>query len=362
MAYPKLIIDKSSLKNNVRAIKEICDKHGIEYCAVVKVFHADYECLKILYDEGIRTFASSRILQIKKIKDSLKSVETMLIRIPVISELDDVVKIVDTCLISEKETAIALNRIAKEKNKVINVIAMYDLGDLREGFINRKELIDFCLFVEKELPNIHLKGIGTNLTCYGSIRPTVKNLTELVDAKGEIENKIDRKLEVISGGATTSVELLINNNMPNGINQLRIGGLATTPNYIKEFLDWGKYIRIKNVFSIQAEIIEIKDKPTYPIGEIVVDGFGNKIEYVDKGIRKRAIIALGKNDIGGALQLYPKDEKTYIVGGASDHTIIDINDSDTNYQIGDIMSFELDYESIMFAMQSEYLERTYIGE
>lgn len=362
MPYPKLIIDKKSLRNNIKVIKKICEEHNIEYCSVTKVFHADEECLKVFYEEGIKSYAGSRISQIKKIKNTLKNVSTMLIRIPMISELDDVVDLVDTCLISELSTVIELNKKAKKKSKVIDIIAMYDLGDLREGFFNRKELIDFCLFVEKELSNVHLKGIGTNLTCYGSIRPTIKNLTELVEAKKEIEININRRLEIVSGGATTSVELLINNSIPMGINQLRIGGLVTTPNYIKEFLDWKQYIDIKNVFTIQAEIIEIKEKPTYPVGEIVVDGFGNKVEYVDKGIRTRAIVALGKNDIGGALQLYPYDKKAFVIGGASDHTIVDITDTDIKYEIGDIMSFELDYESIMFAMQSTYLERQYIGE
>ena len=36
-------------------------------------------------------------------------------------------------------------------------------------------------------------------------------------------------------------------------------------------------------FTLQAEIVELKDKPSHPIGTIAVDAFGNKKEYEDKG-------------------------------------------------------------------------------
>ena len=148
--------------------------------------------------------------------------------------------------------------------------------------------------------------------------------------------------------------------MPKEINHLRVGGLFTTPVYINAFLEWDKYLKgLKNVFSIEAEVIESNTKPTYPIGEIVVDGFGQIQHYDDFGDRKRVIVALGKNDVGGLLQLYPTDKKIKVIGGSSDHAIVDVEDSDKEYKVGDIITFELDYESIMFAAQSKYLNVIY---
>lgn len=354
--YPKLIIDKEAFRNNTRIIKELCENNNVNLCAVVKVYHAMDELITILHEEGINEYASSRVVQLKNIKKLYPQNKTLLIRIPMLSELNELVKYVDTTLISEKDTLIELNKVAKNNNKIQDVILMEDLGDLREGVIEQEKLTDLAVFTEKELNNIHLKGIGTNLTCYGSIRPTVKNLNKLIDTKHMIEEKIGRTLEVVSGGATTSTELLIDKNMPKEINHLRIGGLFTTPEYIKEFKNWKDYLpNLKNVFTIEAEVIESNIKPTYPIGEIVVDGFGNKIEYEDKGDRKRIIIALGKCDIGGYLQLYPHDKKSFILGGSSDHTIIDVQDSDIEYKVGDIVKLDLDYESIMIGTESKYL-------
>ena len=354
--YPKLIIDTESFRNNARIIKKLCNDNGVNLCAVVKVYHARKELITILHEEGINEYASSRVVHLKSIKELYPEDKTLLIRIPMISELEKVVKYVDTTLISEKETLIKLNEVASNNNKIQDVILMEDLGDLREGIIDQNDLVSIADYVENNLKNIHIKGIGTNLTCYGSIRPTETNLNKLIETKHMIEDKIGRELEIVSGGATTSTELLIDGNKPKEVNHLRVGGLFTTPEYIKEFKEWKKYLPgLKNVFTIEAEVIESNTKPTYPIGEIVVDGFGNKIEYEDRGNKKRIIIALGKCDIGGYLQLYPHDKKSFILGGSSDHTIIDVDESDIDYKVGDIVELDLDYESIMIGMESNYL-------
>ena len=352
----KLIIKTDAFKNNIRTIKKLCSDNNVQLTAVVKVFHAMDELVTIMHDEGIHSFCSSRIIDIERIKNLYPNDETILIRIPMFSELEDLVKYVDITLISSLDTLIELDKVAKKYNKVQDVILMEDLGDLREGIMSQDELVSVADYVEKNLHNIHLKGVGSNLTCYGSIRPTVTNLTKLVDTKHMIEDKIGRKLEIVSGGATTSLELLIDGTMPAEVNQLRVGGLFLTPMYIKEFKQWDKYLNLENVFEIETEVIEASAKPTYPIGEIVVDGFGNKIEYIDNGIRKRVIVALGKNDIGGYLQLYPHDKDAFILGGSSDHTIVDVEDSKIDYKVGMKVKFDLDYESVMVSSQSKYLD------
>lgn len=64
---------------------------------------------------------------------------------------------------------------------------MADLGDLREGFWDREEMVETCVHVERELPHVHLRGVGVNLSCYGSIRPTPEKMNELIDIAREVE-------------------------------------------------------------------------------------------------------------------------------------------------------------------------------
>ena len=44
----------------------------------------------------------------------------------------------------------------------------------------------------------------------------------------------------------------------------------------------------RDVFTLSAEIVEVKDKPTYPVGNIFVDAFGRKPSFEDRGIRKKS--------------------------------------------------------------------------
>ena len=60
------------------------------------------------------------------------------------------------------------------------------------------------------------------------------------------------------------------------------------------------------------------------------------------------------------LHVYPKDENIKVLGGSSDHIILDINDSKIDYKVGDIIEFNLDYESILFSTASEDVKKEYI--
>lgn len=77
--------------------------------------------------------------------------------------------------------------------------------------------------MERDLPHVHLAGIGVNLTCYGSTKPTPEKMNELVGLARQVEQRIGRKLEIVSGGATSSFTLVHWGTMPAGVNHLRIG-------------------------------------------------------------------------------------------------------------------------------------------
>ena len=114
--YPKLIIDTKAFRNNARIIKKLCDDNDTNLCAVVKVYHAMDELIKILHEEDIKSFASSRIVHLKNIKRLYPKDKTLLIRIPMLCELEELVKYIDTTLISSKDTLVKLNQVSKKYN------------------------------------------------------------------------------------------------------------------------------------------------------------------------------------------------------------------------------------------------------
>lgn len=358
--YPMLNINLELLRSNTARILSHCESHGIKLCGVVKGFGGISELVEQLILGGCRQIGSSRTPQLKTIKELWNSVETLLLRIPMLSEIEEVVKYCDISLNSEIETLIKLDEAAARCNKIHKVVVMYDLGDLREGIIKRDQLIELCLFTENELSNIYLSGIATNLGCYGAIVPTEENLGELSLTAKMIEKRINRKLDIVSGGGSTSLPLIARGQMPSGINHLRIGGGMINPvGMIRNGI-----MNVKNMncdtFIIKAQIVELNVKPTYPIGQIFTNAFGEMPHFVDKGNRKRAILALGNQDVGDCNKLVPKDESIKVIGASSDHLIIDIQDCRREYRIGDIVEFNTLYQAMLFACLSQYVKKVFL--
>lgn len=357
MSYPKLVIDRKIMDANIKDVIGKCAEQGIEVVAVVKGVNGLPGIMQIVMDAGAKTIASSRLSQLREARKLNPDIKTYALRIPMLSEVEELVESADISLNSELEVLEKINEVCEEKGITHNVIIMCELGDLREGIYNKDELKKVVLEVENELTSLHLLGIGTNLGCYGSILPTVEKMNELVELADFVSETIGRKIEVVSGGATTSFPLVARGEMPEGINQLRIGdGL-----YVSDLDECFHYeMHDQEALTLQAEIVELKEKPSHPIGEIAVNAFGNKVEYEDKGIRTRALIAIGKQDIGEYSHLRPLDPDIEVIGGSSDHTIVDITNAKRDYKLGDIMEFHLMYETMLMSTQSEYVDKEYI--
>lgn len=351
--FPRVEINLNYLTQNVATIVNMCKKKGIHVAGVIKGTTGIPQCAKCFEDGGASMIASSRLEQLLDAANYGIRLPLLLLRIPMLSEIEDVIKITDISLNSELCVLEALNKEAGHQGKQHKVILMADLGDLREGFWDKSELLDVALAVENTMDNLILSGVGTNLGCYGSIEATKDKMEELVDIAEKIEKRIGRKLEFISGGATSSLPRILNDDMPPRINHLRIGEGILLAHDLDYFYHYNMNIMHQDVYSLKAEVIEIKDKPSYPIGSITIDAFGNKPVYVDRGVRKRALVAIGKVDFGNIDGIYPKESGVEIVGASSDHTILDIENASRSIRVGDVLTFGMTYASLVFLTNSK---------
>jgi len=352
MSYPILEINLKKIYHNSLTLNSKCLEQNISISGVIKGANGLVEIAKEFEKANIAHIASSRMRELIEIYISDIKLPLMLIRIPMKSEIENLVKYVDISLNSELETILEIEKECKKQNKKHKVVLMFDLGDLREGYFLENNVIETALYIENNLNFVKLYGIGTNLSCYGSVVPTNTNLTRLCDVATKIEDKINRKLDLISGGATTSVPLLYKNEIPKKINNLRIGEAILLAVDLEEFWNVDMSNMYKDAFILKAEIIEIKTKPSHPIGELFIDAFGNKPIYTDIGKRKRALLALGKKDIGDHNKLIPLNENIKLIGSSSDHLIIDIEDTSEDYKIGDILEFKMYYQAMLFSSVS----------
>ena len=348
--YPQLEFDLALLRSNADAVISRCRGMGIRVCGVVKGVDGMPEAARVLRAAGAEELGTSRLEQVAKCRAAGVPGPWLLIRIPGLTELPDVVALCETSLQSEWPTLLALEEECLRQNKTHRVIVMTDLGDLREGFWDKDELVDVCERVERDLPHVQLAGIGVNLTCYGSTKPTPEKMNELVGLARQVEQRIGRKLEIVSGGATSSFTLVHWGTMPAGVNHLRIGEAILLGKDLQ--VDWGirdmDYLRM-DALTLRAEVVEVKDKPTYPIGEFAIDAFGRKPVYEDRGIRRRAILALGRADVGELESLIPREPGLTVIGGSSDHCIVDVEDCPRRLQVGDIVEFSLCYSHMLYA-------------
>ena len=167
-------------------------------------------------------------------------------------------------------------------------------------------------------------------------------------------------LEMISGGNSSSLYLLDSpeDQLPSGINNLRIGESFVLGRETAYGADY--QVMHQDVFTLVTEIVEVKQKPSYPIGEIGVDAFGKKPHYVDKGKMLRGIVAIGQQDI--ALDdITPKDSQIEILGASSDHLLLDLTQSEREYQVGDEIEFSVSYGSVLSTFTSKYIKKEFIN-
>ncbi len=354
MAYPRILIDTKIIENNVKVVVNLARQHGIKLAGVTKGYCAYPEIVQAYVDGGMAYLADSRMDNLKRLTKF--NLPKIMLRLPMISEVDELVDYADISLNSELATIKALSEAAIKKNKIHNIVLMVDLGDLREGYFDVEDLykdIESIL----ELKGVKILGIGSNLTCYGGVIPDSNTINRLTQIKEKIEKIYNIELDIISGGNSSSLHLLKDKEL-RGINHLRIGEsfIFGTESGYGEQLEGTNC----NAFKVQAQIIEIKDKPSVPTGKIGKDAFGKTPTFVDRGVRKRILCAIGKQDID-LDTLYPYDEDLIILGGSSDHLILDAQDSIHNYMVGDILDFNIHYVSLLRAMTSEYIQKVVIN-
>lgn len=353
---PTLNINLAKLKYNADYLVDMCRQYNINVAFVTKVFCADRQMVDVLTQSGCQYLADSRLENILSYPKSAKP--TMMLRLPSLTQVRDVVAACDISLNSSKEVIIALDKAAKAINKIHQIILMIDLGDLREGILfSDTAAIDSFVSLALSLKNIKLIGIGTNLTCYGSVIPTTTNANQLVQISKYIELKYNIQLQLISGGNSSSLHLMRQGLIPRQITNLRLGEslvLGVETAYCKPIDDM-----FNDVVTVSAQVIEAFNKPSHPIGEINVNAFGEKVSYIDKGIMKRLILAIGRQDIDSD-GLTPIDSNISIIGSSSDHLLLD--GTNTNYKVGDVIIFRLNYSATLRAFTSKYLQRNYITD
>lgn len=325
MAY--ITLDKAALKHNYDFLKELFKEHQIEWAPVVKMLCGNALYLEYLLSLGEEQICDARLTNLRMIKKLKPGVETIYIKPPAKKSIADVVKYADVSFNSEFATIQWLSDEAQRQGKVHRIIIMLELGDLREGIMG-ESLIDFYRKVFN-LPNIEVVGIGSNLNCLNGVMPSKDKLIQLSLYRQLIEAKFNKTIKGVSGGSSVMVPLLLQGLVPKDVNHFRIGETLFFGSDIFE----NKTIEgMRNdVFKLQAEIIEVTEKPVNPYGRMEVNPSGEKVELKSGDFaqtHKRAILDIGLLDIAKPEFLTPINTDLKFIGASSDMLVLNINETE----------------------------------
>ena len=349
---PRLEIFPERIAENVRYVLEMCHAHGAQVACVSKVMCAHPALLRTFVDNGVDMLADSRIQNLKAIAEIYPKVPRLLLRLPALSQAEDVIRYADFSLNSSLEAMKQLSQAAGAAQKKHAVIIMVDFGDLREGVWPDRAVSLVC--EAARLPHIEVVGLGTNLACYGGVIPTTENMSALIDCRDACREASGLPLEMLSGGNSANLPLLASGGMPAEINHFRIGEAIILG---RNVLDRSPLpCTRQDGVRVVAEIIEIEHKPSIPIGPRGQDAFGNQVEFVDRGVRQRALLNLGRQDVD-IEGLTPQDDGIIILGGSSDHLVLDVSDAERKLKLGDEVGFYPSYSALLAASTSPYVEK-----
>lgn len=353
MSYPRLIVNVARFRENVRIVSGWCRSKDISMAYVTKCTLADPVLAEAAQEEGAAFFADSRLLNLKHVPDGLPK---LMLRIGCPEEAANIVRRADISLQSGVETIQALGKAAEGQDKKHKVVLMIDLGDLREGiyFENTEGILAAAKAVTKEKA-LELYGVGTNLTCFGGIMPSRKNLGVLVSIADDLRRRFSLPLPFVSGGNSSSLPLLLSGQLPAGVTNLRIGesillGTDTAHSGPLEGLR-------QDVFTLEAKLAEVQQKPSCPVGESSINAFGEKVAFEDKGEMLRGICAVGRQDVD-IDGLQPLDEGVDILGGSSDHLLVDLSQR-ADLRVDDALSFAPSYGALLRLYTSPFVEKVY---
>jgi predicted amino acid racemase len=359
--YPKLILYPDRIAENASKVAELCASKGIEVAAVTKGVCADPRVARAMIEgmKGLHTctsFADSRVQNLAVLKREFPGVPRTLLRIPMKSELEEVVRCADCSLVSMTESVEALEAQCRELNAKHRVILMFDLGDRREGILDEPggEMEAFVEVLQKTR-HVTLYGVGANFGCFSGALPSAAVLYRLCLVREILEKELAYEVPVCSGGSTSTLAMIERGELPRDVNQLRVGeaillGQDTTR---QRTIPW---LRQDTVY-LEAEIVEKRVKPSLPQGEIGADAFGQVRTFEDEGVQQRVIVAVGRQDVS-VEDISPFDANEKILGGSSDHTIVRTNRR-KNLRWGDAMRFSLNYAATLRLMTSPYVYKEY---
>lgn len=350
-----LRLNRDALRENYAELDRRMAGHGVSYGVVTKLLCGTEPFLRELLSFGPREVLDARVSNLATIRRIDPEIRTVYIKPPAPGAADDVVRVADASLNSEIDTLAALDAAAGRQGVRHGVFVMVEMGDLREGLMEDRVLD----FVERALdfPHLRLEGLGANFNCLNGTLPSPEKLERLSRLRTSVEERYDVTLRWVSGGSSIVLPLLFDGQVPAEINHVRIGESLY---YGRDLVSGERFRGMRDdVFELEAEVVEVADKPTQPTGPFGEAPLGEADATRTDGPKeatRRALLDVGWLDLEPHL-LHAKDEGVEVVGVSSDMTVVDVARRRGRTRVGERLRFSVEYMGALKLLHSPYVDK-----
>jgi predicted amino acid racemase len=357
MTSPSLQIDLAKIEHNARTITALCRRHGIAVTGVTKAVCGDPQIAAAMLRGGVIGIADSRLDNLRRLREAGIPGPLMQLRLPALSTIEATVGHSDISLNSEQTVLEALSVASAGLGRVHEVILMVELGDLREG-VAAQDLPALTEAVAA-LEGIRIVGVGTNLACLSGVVPSRTNMLRLVEQAEAMERRLGVGLRWISGINSSGLDLIAAGQMPARVNHARIGEAILLGRETTERRAWPD--TYQDAFELHAEIVELRTKPSRPIGARAEDAFGGHPSFDNHGQILHALVNIGRQDVD-VDGIQPLDGRLQVLGASSDYLALDVSAAAGELRLGDTLAFGLNYGALLAAMTSAYVRPVILGD
>ena len=344
----RLEVDLDKVGDNTAALVCRARHRGLSITAVTKVMLGAPELARVMSAAGAVSLGDSRVENIERMRESGIEHSMLLLRAPIPSQVDRVVRAGVTSVNTETKVLTALSSAARVQGRVHDVMLMVELGDLREGLM--PERLNQTIGHVLSLPTLRLRGIGANLACRNGIEPSVENMGELSAIVESVEAAFSIEIDVVSGGNSANLDWAFGPNHTGRVNNLRLGEsilLGREPLHRRPIP--GLHT---DAVTLVAEVIESQRKPTMPWGRASQNSFGETAKVEDRGRVWQTILAVGRQDTDPADLAAP--DGIEVLAASSDHLVVE-----TRAQMcpGEEIRFAPGYSALLRSMTSPFVTK-----
>lgn len=357
MTTPRVEIDLGKIQANAQCLVRRLAARGISVTGVTKAVCGHPDVAVAMVDGGVAGLADARIKNVVRMRMAGKKCLISMIRAPMLSEMEDVVRCCDVSYNTEMATILKLGAAAKKLGTSHDVILMVEMGDMREG-VMPENLDEFAARVIAT-PGVALKGIAANFACMDNVAPTAGDMAMLSRMADQIEGACGPFVELVSGGGSANLSWALGEDSTGRVNNLRLGEailLGTDP--VTGHPISGLHT---DAFALFAEVIETRDKPSSIPPAPTAPELGKLKLVRNYDYTARTILAVGQQDTDVSGLTFPSGFR--FIGATSDHAVVDTTKSAVSVgSVGSEMKMDMNYSALMRAMSAPDVAKTVHGK